>query len=306
MTAIYLSGPMKGLDELNRWAFDATRTYFRDLGYEVICPSENSWRGNIPMNQENRHLHLRRDVADVLRSDYVAALPGWENSEGARLETAIALELHIPVMKMEEFREWDKMPLLTWEEHPWYSPLIHPSIDRFAQEYDAWVSANFPNTGNGTQSMVGVGEEVGELGEQLLAAMSFIDVVTALGRLDHAHLKGEQGIRHTPEEIREMKIDAVGDIQVYLQGYTLREGLPNIGVCLARAWGEVRQRNWKANPTDGTEPHNTQGPCAFCHREISNNTSALVKEMDDGSVKRFCNEPCLQTYHLEETRRARA
>ena len=50
--------------------------------------------------------------------------------------------------------------------------------------------------GSGYRNLLGVAEEVGEL--------------------CHAQLKGEQGIRHTPKEIKKMKMDAVGDIVIFL------------------------------------------------------------------------------------------
>lgn len=65
-----------------------------------------------------------------------------------------------------------------------------------------WAEHNFPETvgeGLSYRSLLGVFEEAGELA--------------------HAHLKGEQGIRHTSQEIHAMKADAVGDILVYLAHY---------------------------------------------------------------------------------------
>lgn len=51
-----------------------------------------------------------------------------------------------------------------------------------------------------------------------------LGIIEELGELAHAHLKGIQGIRHTPNEIREMKIDAVADCVIYLLNYCGRVG----------------------------------------------------------------------------------
>lgn len=74
-----------------------------------------------------------------------------------------------------------------------------------------------------------------------------IGMVEELGELAHAHLKGEQGVRLTPEEVHEKKIDALGDVLVYMADYMNREGL-SFYQAIERAWGEVRTRDWKENP----------------------------------------------------------
>ncbi len=96
----------------------------------------------------------------------------------------------------------------------------------FQSEVGQWSRDNFGDQPS-TNPLLGITEEVGEL--------------------SHAHLKGLQGIRHTPEEIGEMKVDAVADILVYLADYTEREGIDLEGAVMV-TWKKVRERNWKANP----------------------------------------------------------
>lgn len=83
-------------------------------------------------------------------------------------------------------------------------------------ENDEWATRNFPDTMNnpaynGHRPLLGVDEEVGELAKAFSESVALNNVLVALGVLNHAQLKGEQAIRHTPEEIAEMKNDAVGD-----------------------------------------------------------------------------------------------
>lgn len=78
--------------------------------------------------------------------------------------------------------------------------------------------------GSGYRNLLGVAEEVGEL--------------------CHAQLKGEQGIRHTPKEIKKMKMDAVGDIVIFLANYCDSQKL-NLNDCVELAWNEVKNRVWK-------------------------------------------------------------
>ena len=92
-----------------------------------------------------------------------------------------------------------------------------------------WQDANFPGA-DPYQSLLGMMEELGELA--------------------HAHLKGVQGIRHTENEIREMKIDALGDILIFMIHYANQHDLSLID-CLERAWKQVKSRNWKERPLTG-------------------------------------------------------
>lgn len=99
------------------------------------------------------------------------------------------------------------------------------SLQALASE---WSKRNFgPHYGSGYRNLLGVSEEVGEL--------------------CHAQLKGEQGIRHTPEEILSMKKDAVGDILIFLCNYCDSQGI-SIDECASSAWDEVSKRDWKKDP----------------------------------------------------------
>ena len=86
--------------------------------------------------------------------------------------------------------------------------------------------------------------------EKTIGYRNLLGTVEEIGELSHAQLKGEQGIRHTPEEILEKKKDAIGDVIIYLinycngQGFTLTE-------CINLAWNEVKDRDWTKNKLTG-------------------------------------------------------
>lgn len=71
-----------------------------------------------------------------------------------------------------------------------------------------------------------------------------LGAVEEVGELCHAHLKGEQGIRHTPAEIEALKRDAIGDIIIYLMDYCAKENI-SMSRCLRTAWDEVEMRDWR-------------------------------------------------------------
>jgi nucleoside 2-deoxyribosyltransferase len=96
MRKIYLAGPMSGLPEFNFPAFNTEAARLRSLGFNVVNPAEINRPG------EARVECLRRDIPELLKCDTVAFLPGWEDSEGARMELCIARQLEMLVVLAED------------------------------------------------------------------------------------------------------------------------------------------------------------------------------------------------------------
>lgn len=94
---VYLAGPMIGLPELNFPAFRAAAAKLRAQGLHVINPAELVPGPNTPWAQ-----CMREDIAELVRCDWIAVLPGWENSRGAKLEHHIATTLGMPVLQLPE------------------------------------------------------------------------------------------------------------------------------------------------------------------------------------------------------------
>jgi hypothetical protein len=86
---IYIAGPMTGVPEFNHPAFRAAAKLLRGRGYVVENPAEN-------FGGETGHPYadyMRAAVLQVLSVDAMALLPGWKNSNGARMEVAIGRAL---------------------------------------------------------------------------------------------------------------------------------------------------------------------------------------------------------------------
>ena len=88
MKRIYIAGPMTGLPDLNFPAFHAEAARLRALGYEVSNPAEIN-----PDPTAGWEACMRADIAELVKCDGVALLPGWERSRGASLEAHIAHNL---------------------------------------------------------------------------------------------------------------------------------------------------------------------------------------------------------------------
>ncbi|MDH0292344.1 DUF4406 domain-containing protein [Pseudomonas sp. GD04087] len=100
MQRIYLAGPMTGLPEFNYPAFHAEATRLRQLGYHVENPAEN----NAPADTSGSG-YLRLALAQLITCDSIAMLPGWHNSEGARLECHVASKLGMQVFTASQITE---------------------------------------------------------------------------------------------------------------------------------------------------------------------------------------------------------
>lgn len=128
----------------------------------------------------------------------------------------------------------DIMSLSVALNHLYLKPM--PTLDRIQSETQRWEEHNFPDATSG-DTFVGIVEEVGELA--------------------HAHLKGEQRIREgaiIPNDggtIMDMKIDAIGDLIIYLIHYCNLEGI-NFASAIIDTWDTVKKRDWIKYPIDGT------------------------------------------------------
>lgn len=90
---VYLSGPMSGRPNFNYHVFHEHAEIWRAEGFKVLNPAEN-FGGN---QQLAKKTYMREDIRQILLADAVAVIDGWWDSEGSRLEVAVAQALDIPV-----------------------------------------------------------------------------------------------------------------------------------------------------------------------------------------------------------------
>lgn len=93
---IYIDGPMTGYPDFNYPAFNAESSRLRALGHRVENPAENpapacgSWAG-----------YMKLAIAQLITCDTIRLLPGWINSQGARLELHIAISLGLTIEEVK-------------------------------------------------------------------------------------------------------------------------------------------------------------------------------------------------------------
>lgn len=91
MKRIYIAGKMTGEPEFNFPAFNAVAITLRAQGYDVVNPAENNdttW----PYER-----YMRRAIEALLTCDSIVMLPGWDRSNGARMEHLIATNLGLTI-----------------------------------------------------------------------------------------------------------------------------------------------------------------------------------------------------------------
>lgn len=111
-TRLYISGPVTGIKDDNRLAFSWAQNRLMDAGYEPFIPHEivepddtHETAMLLCVNELTERTQKRGTRHPVPAFDGVALLHGWEQSEGARLERAVAEACGIPVKTVDEWIE---------------------------------------------------------------------------------------------------------------------------------------------------------------------------------------------------------
>ena len=86
MAKIYIAGPMSGLPNFNRDAFNAVAHRLLGLVHVALNPEI------LPDGLE-QHEYMAICIEMVKMADQLVMLPGWERSAGARAEHALAIKL---------------------------------------------------------------------------------------------------------------------------------------------------------------------------------------------------------------------
>lgn len=92
---VYLSGPMTGLPDYNRAAFNLRAEAFRAAGYTVNNPAEISVTHG---TSKSYGFYFRRAMRMLLNSDVVYIFGDITESKGAQMELSVAKMAEMPVV----------------------------------------------------------------------------------------------------------------------------------------------------------------------------------------------------------------
>ncbi|KPA96003.1 DUF4406 domain-containing protein [Pseudomonas asplenii] len=93
---IYVAGPMTGIEDFNFPAFNAVAAKLRSFGYIVENPAEHG----IVEGAEWAD-YMAYDLTRLGLCGVICLLPGWENSEGAKLEVLIGQRLGMTIVNAQ-------------------------------------------------------------------------------------------------------------------------------------------------------------------------------------------------------------
>ena len=94
---VYVAGPMTGITDFNYPAFNAVADQLRAQGFEVENPADH---GIVEGAQWADYMAY--DLTRLGLCGVIALLPGWEKSEGAKLEVLIAERLGMTVVNAHD------------------------------------------------------------------------------------------------------------------------------------------------------------------------------------------------------------
>ena len=101
---VYIAGPMRGLPDLNRKEFNDAEKFLgkKRIYSEIINPvkldKESGLDDEELLTREGLRLIMMRDLFELSRCDVVYFLTGWEKSEGAKIEHALAVMLSLTIV----------------------------------------------------------------------------------------------------------------------------------------------------------------------------------------------------------------
>ena len=107
---VYLSGPMRGIEDFNREEFAKATRWLQARGHKVFNPREM----DTPDTEERykrdplgvaRECFLRETHYICTEAEAVVCLSGWQESRGARAERALAEAIGLKVWYLLKLRE---------------------------------------------------------------------------------------------------------------------------------------------------------------------------------------------------------
>lgn len=112
MARLYISGPVTGKPDDNWYAFNEASIALNEAGILAVIPHEFVKSGDthetamlLCVNELTGRTQKPGTRHPVPCFDGVALLPGWEQSEGAKLEKAVAEACDIPCKTVGEWIE---------------------------------------------------------------------------------------------------------------------------------------------------------------------------------------------------------
>lgn len=113
---VYLAGPVTRGGADYRAAFEAAAVTLRDRGWDVVDPTAVT--AALPREHMTRHELMTLGATLLTTCDAVCLLPGWESSEGATMERALASAANIPARTLDDMTRPTDVEIADAEREP--------------------------------------------------------------------------------------------------------------------------------------------------------------------------------------------
>ena len=97
---IYILGPMRGYENLNFDAFNKAEEMLIELGWTVFNPARN------PDGLKSPKAYIMIDIMALMECDAVLRLKGWDKSDGANVENALAKYLNLAIIDEKDLNHF--------------------------------------------------------------------------------------------------------------------------------------------------------------------------------------------------------
>lgn len=160
----YIAGRMRGLPRFGFDAFHAAAADLRSRGWRVTSPAEMDEQLGFDPDQPlpadfDLADAMKRDIEAILRCDTLILLPGWEESEGAKIELTVAQAIGLDIRRYIRDEGQDCYYLLPLEDVGKPESVCHEA-DRLVSEDRGAVygppEVDFARTGRIWGAVLGV------------------------------------------------------------------------------------------------------------------------------------------------------
>lgn len=100
---LYISGPMRGLPDNNRAAFEKAARKLEETGHSVYSPHEMEGKDHeeTVAPKQRLRIYAKRDVAAILECHGIVLLDNWTQSLGVIAELMLARWMEMPVYTID-------------------------------------------------------------------------------------------------------------------------------------------------------------------------------------------------------------
>ena len=170
---VFISGPMSGIKDFNKPAFDKAEEYLTNAGYSVFNPA----RMHFDESWDHSEI-MKIDLAALAQCDYILLLDKWYYSKGAIQERSYAIATGVELLSMSDIERSKKETKPTKRiEIETFGDISEPNL-KFLQWVQQHCNEILAKGGDLTE---GVEVQIDNTTEHILRMMAFLNANSVYG-----------------------------------------------------------------------------------------------------------------------------